>query len=95
MALGLSILVNSGSVSIPGGADYFEWGKGNGLYKLTEQKIDDKAIITRLWVEGGTSNIRTDYRNYSERLQLPYPRRYNRKKHILLTELLLSLTPNS
>lgn len=70
-------------VNPPGGADYFEWGKGNGLYKLTEQKIDDKAIITRLWVEGGTSNIRTDYRNYSERLQLPYPRRYNRKKHIL------------
>lgn len=45
--------------------------------------MDDKAIITRLWVEGGTTNIRTDYRNYAERLQLPYPRRYNRKKHIL------------
>lgn len=70
-------------INPPGGADYFEWGKGNGLYKLTEQKIDDKAIITRLWVEGGTSNIRANYRNYSERLQLPYPRRYNRKKHIL------------
>lgn len=70
-------------VNPPGGADYFEWGKGNGLYKLTEQKIDDKAIITRLWVEGGTSNIRTNYRDYSERLQLPYPRRYNRNKHTL------------
>ena len=70
-------------VNPPGGADYFEWGKGNGLYKLSEQKIDDKAIITRLWVEGGTTNIRTNYRDYSERLQLPYPRRYNRKRHIL------------
>lgn len=70
-------------VNPPGGAEYFEWGKGNGLYKLKEQKVDDKAIITRLWVEGGTTNIRTDYRNYAERLQLPYPRRYNRKKHIL------------
>ncbi len=70
-------------VNPPGGADYFEWGKGNGLYKLTEQKIDDKAIITRLWVEGGTTNIRTSYRDYSERLQLPYPRRYNRNRHVL------------
>ena len=70
-------------INPPGGAEYFEWGKGNGLYKLKEQKVDDKAIITRLWVEGGTTNIRTDYRNYAERLQLPYPRRYNRKKHVL------------
>lgn len=69
-------------VNPPGGAEYFEWGKGNGLYKLKEQKIDDKAIITRLWAEGGTTNIRTNYRNYAERLQLPL-RRYNRKKHIL------------
>lgn len=70
-------------VNPPGGAEYFEHGKGNGLYKLKEQKIDDKAIITRLWVEGGTTNIRTNYRNYSERLQLPYPRRLNRKRHTL------------
>lgn len=70
-------------VNPPAGATYFEWGKGNGLYKLKEQKIDDKAIITRLWVEGGTTNIRTNYRNYSERLQLPYPQRLNRKQHVL------------
>lgn len=70
-------------INPPGGAEYFEWGKGNGLYKLKEQKVDDKAIITRLWVEGGTTNIRTDYRNYAERLQLPYPRRYNSKRHVL------------
>lgn len=70
-------------VNPPGGASFFEWGKGNGLYKLKEQKIDDKAIITRLWVEGGTTNIRTNYRNYSERLQLPCPPRLNRKRHVL------------
>lgn len=70
-------------VNPPSGADYFEWGKGNGLYKLKEQKVDDKAIITRLWVEGGTTNIRTDYRNYSERLQLPYPKRMNQFQHTL------------
>ena len=67
----------------PGGGDYFEWGRGNGLYTLTEKKVDDKAIITRLWVEGGTTNIRSDYRNYSERLQLPYPKRMNEHEHTL------------
>lgn len=39
-------------VTPPAGNDFFEWGKGNGLYKLKEQKVDDKSIITRLWVEG-------------------------------------------
>lgn len=67
----------------PGGKDYFEWGKGNGLYTLKEQKVDDKAIITRLWVEGGTTNIRSNYRDYSDRLQLPYPRRLNKNAHTL------------
>lgn len=70
-------------INPPGGNDYFEWGKGNGLYTLKEQKVDDKAIITRLWVEGGTTNIRKDYRNYSERLQLPYPKRLNKREHKL------------
>ena len=67
----------------PGGNEYFEYGKGNGLYKLKEQKVDDKTIITRLWVEGGTKNIRSGYRDYSDRLQLPYPKRLNRNDHTL------------
>ena len=67
----------------PSGDDYFEWGKGGGLYTLKDQKVDDKAVITRLWVEGGTTNIRSDYRNYSERLQLPYPKRMNKHEHTL------------
>lgn len=67
----------------PGGNAFFEWGKGNGLYNLKEEKVDDKSIKTRLWVEGGTTNIRADYRNYSERLQLPFPRRLNKNKHTL------------
>lgn len=70
-------------INPPSGADFFEWGKGNGLYNLKEQKIDDKAIITRLWAEGGTTNIRSNYREYSERLQLPYPQRKNQYEHIL------------
>ena len=70
-------------VTPPAGNAFFEWGKGNGLYKLKEQKVDDKSIITRLWVEGGTQNIRSDYRDYSERLQLPYPKRLNQREHTL------------
>lgn len=70
-------------INPPSGADFFEWGKGNGLYSLKEQKIDDKAIITRLWVEGGTTNIRSNYRDYSEKLQLPYPQRKNQYEHTL------------
>lgn len=70
-------------INPPSGADFFEWGKGNGLYNLEEQKIDDKAIITRLWAEGGTTNIRSNYREYSERLQLPYPQRKNQYEHTL------------
>ena len=69
-------------INPPNGADFFEWGKGNGLYNLKEQKIDDKAIITRLWVEGGTTNIRSDYRSYAERLQLPM-QRMNQYDHTL------------
>ena len=70
-------------INPPSGADFFEWGKGNGLYNLKEQKIDDKAIITRLWADGGTTNIRSNYRDYSERLQLPYPQRKNQYEHTL------------
>ena len=70
-------------VTPPAGNAFFEWGKGNGLFKLKEQKVDDKSIITRLWVEGGTQNIRSDYRDYSERLQLPYPKRLNQREHTL------------
>ncbi|WP_294918733.1 phage tail protein [uncultured Prevotella sp.] len=69
-------------INPPSGADFFEWGKGNGLYNLKEQKIDDKAIITRLWAEGGTTNIRSDYRGYAERLQLPM-QRMNQYDHTL------------
>ena len=67
----------------PSGAEYFEWGKGNGLFTLTEKKVDDRAIITRLWVEGGTTNVRSGYRDYSDRIQLPYPKRLNRNRHVL------------
>jgi len=70
-------------VTPPSGSSYFEWGKGNGLFQLTEKKVDDKAIITRLWAEGGTKNIKSGYRDYSDRLQFPYPQRVNARAHTL------------
>lgn len=69
-------------INPPGGKSHFEWGKGNGLYRLKEKSVDDKSIISRLWVEGGTDNIKSNYRNYSQRLQLPLSR-LNKKAHTL------------
>lgn len=70
-------------VTPPNGERYFQWGRGHGLFTLVEGKVDDKAIITRMYGEGGTNNIPTAYRNYSERLQLPYPQRLNKHDHKL------------
>lgn len=70
-------------VNPPSGSTHFEWGKGNGLYTLKEDKVDDKAIITRLWVEGGSNNIKSGYRDYSDKLQLPFPQRLNAQEHKL------------
>ena len=70
-------------VSPPNGEKYFQWGRGHGLFTLTEGKVDDKSIVTRMYGEGGTNNIPTGYRNYSERLQLPYPQRLNKHDHKL------------
>ena len=67
----------------PGGETHFQWGKGKGLYTLKEDKVDDKAVITRLWVSGGSTNIRADYRDYANALQLPYPKRLNKNAHTL------------
>lgn len=70
-------------VTPPNGEKYFQWGRGHGLFTLVEGKVDDKAIITRMYGEGGTNNIPTAYRDYSERLQLPYPQRLNKHDHKL------------
>lgn len=70
-------------VTPPGDLEAFEWGKGKGLYQLSEKKVDDKAVITRLWVEGGQNNLRPEYRDYSDRLQLPCPQVKNKKAHTL------------
>lgn len=64
----------------PQNSKAFAYGQGEGLYQLKECKVDDSTVITRLWVEGGSENVRSSYRNYAQRLQLPY-RRLNRYRH--------------
>ena len=70
-------------VSPPDGSSYFEWGRGNGLYSLKENKVNDQSVKTRIWAEGGTQNLPTNYREYAQRLQLPYPQRLNTRQHTL------------
>ena len=74
--------INGQIINPPGGNSHFEWGKGSGLYRLKEKSVDDKSIISRLYAEGGTDNIKSDYRGYSHRLQLPLSR-LNKNSHTL------------
>ncbi|MCW0518292.1 phage tail protein, partial [Riemerella anatipestifer] len=48
----------------------FEYGKGNGLYSLSRENVNDD-VVTRLYVFGSTDNIKSGYRDYSQRLRLP------------------------
>ncbi|WP_260393478.1 phage tail spike protein [Riemerella anatipestifer] len=48
----------------------FEYGKGNGLYSLSRENVND-SVVTRLYVFGSTNNIKSGYRDYSQRLRLP------------------------
>jgi hypothetical protein len=49
----------------------FEYGKGKGLYNIKLQSADDKTIVTRVYVAGGTQNLPEGYRSYSPNLKLP------------------------
>lgn len=49
----------------------FSVGKGKGLYTLSLKNVDEKNIVNRLYVFGGTENLPVDYRNYSDKLRLP------------------------
>lgn len=48
----------------------FTFGKGGGVYELKRKNVDSKNVVTRLYVEGGTRNITTKYRNGAQRLRL-------------------------
>lgn len=49
----------------------FEYGKGNGLYRLSRMNVDNKNIVTRLYAFGAEKNLKASYRNYSPKLKLP------------------------
>lgn len=49
----------------------FEYGKGKSLYDLKLQSADDKTIVSRVYVAGGTQNLPEGYRSYSTNLKLP------------------------
>lgn len=48
----------------------FTFGKGGGIYQLKRRNLNNDDVITRLYVEGGTQNITTKYRNGAQRLRL-------------------------
>jgi len=48
----------------------FEYGKGKGLYNLSRQTLNDKSVVNRLYLFGGTKNIPPNYRNFSQRLTI-------------------------
>ncbi|PSR54131.1 hypothetical protein AHMF7605_11675 [Adhaeribacter arboris] len=50
----------------------FEYGKGKGLYKITRNNVPEKQLVTRLYAYGGSKNLPATYRNYSNRLKLPF-----------------------
>ena len=47
----------------------FKYGKGNGLYQIQREAINDNNIITRLYVYGADISSELDYRN--DRICLP------------------------
>jgi hypothetical protein len=46
----------------------FEYGKNDGLYKLTREQVSDQNIVTRVYGFGSTANIPYGYRNRAKRL---------------------------
>jgi hypothetical protein len=55
--------------SIAGASGYsFEYGRENGLYKLTREPVLNQNIITRCYGFGGMTNIPESYRNGNKRL---------------------------
>lgn len=50
--------------------DVFTYGKGGGIYTLTRKNVSSTSIVTKLYVEGGSKNIKTGYRNNATRLRL-------------------------
>lgn len=48
-----------------------EYGKGNGLYNLSRKNVNKNDIVSRLYVNGGSTNIPNEYRGFSKNLLMP------------------------
>lgn len=48
----------------------FTFGRGGGIYQLKRRNVNNDDVISRLYVEGGTQNITSKYRNGAQRLRL-------------------------
>lgn len=48
----------------------FTFGKGGGIYQLKRRNLNNDDVVSRLYVEGGSQNITTKYRNGATRLRL-------------------------
>jgi len=48
----------------------FEFGKGKGLYEITRTKVDNSNLVNYLYAYGSEKNLKSDYKNYSNRLVL-------------------------
>lgn len=48
-----------------------EYGKGNGLYSLSRKNVNENDVVSRLYVNGGSTNIPNEYRGFSKNLLMP------------------------
>lgn len=51
----------------------YQYGRGYGLYELKRQTVTDSDIVTRLYPFGSSKNLKSNYRNFSQRLRIPDP----------------------
>ncbi|CAG5072858.1 hypothetical protein DYBT9623_04398 [Dyadobacter sp. CECT 9623] len=51
----------------------YQYGRGYGLYELKRQTVTDSDIVTRLYPFGASKNLKSNYRNFSQRLRIPDP----------------------
>jgi len=67
--------------------DVFTYGKGGGIYTLIRKNVSSTSIVTKLYVEGSSKNIKTGYRNNATRLRLGI----NEESYILQNEAVAAM----
>lgn len=51
----------------------YQYGRGYGLYELKRQTVTESDIVTRLYPFGAQKNLKSNYRNFSQRLKITDP----------------------